>query len=308
MSSSGAAPGAARPSEQDLLDLATEAAWQAGHLLVAERPANLQVALTKTSPTDIVTDMDRRSEESIAAHLLGARPGDGLLGEETGSQGPPGPAPAGQVRWVVDPIDGTVNYLYGLPHWAVSVAAEASGEVVAGVVYAPILGHTWTATAHGPARCDGVPVHASSVTELDQALIATGFGYQATQRAWQGRLVAWLLPQIRDIRRAGAASLDLCAVANGWVDGYYESGLALWDMAAGALIARRAGALVGGLAGAPAGPDMVIAAPPRLFDALETLVRIGLADAREPGGHKPGRRNVASPQPGVSTGGHDDGD
>ena len=298
------------PTDEELLDLATQAAVRAGRLLVEQRPVDLGVAATKTSPTDVVTEMDRRSEELITAHLLGARPGDRVLGEETGEQGRPA-GPGRRVRWIVDPIDGTVNYLYGLAHWAVSVAAEVDGEVVAGVVHAPALGHTWTASAGGPARCDGQPVHVSGCSSVAQALVATGFGYQAGQRAVQGELVARLLPAIRDIRRDGAASLDLCAVASGWVDAYYESGLAPWDMAAGALIARRAGARVGGLAGAPPGPAMVIAAPPGLFGQLETLVATGLAGARavttDPSGHKPGPSSVAPPQPGTTTGGHDDG-
>jgi myo-inositol-1(or 4)-monophosphatase len=302
------------PSYDELLDLATRAAVRAGRFLVEQRPAELAVAATKTSPTDVVTEMDRRCEALIAAELLGARPDDSVLGEEAGEQGvsprASGPVP-GQVRWIVDPIDGTVNYLYGLAHWAVSVAAEVDGRTVAGVVHAPALGHTWTATVATPARRDGQVVRVSACSEVSQALVATGFGYQARQRAVQGALVARLLPLIRDIRRDGAASLDLCAVASGWVDAYYESGLAPWDLAAGALIARRAGARVGGLSGAPPGPAMVIAAPPGLFDQLETLVGGGLpasagaTDRRA--GHKPTASSVAPPQPGATTGGDDDG-
>lgn len=276
--------GGGAPSYDKLLVLARRAAVAAGRLLVEQRPADLEVAATKTSPTDVVTEMDRRSEALVAGQLLAARPADRLLGEEMGERPGHGEATAGQVRWVVDPIDGTVNYLYGLAHWAVSVAAEIDGQVVAGVVHAPLLGHTWTATLDGPARCDDLPVHASARTDIAEALVATGFGYQTTQRATQAQVLTHLLPRVRDIRRAGAASLDLCAVATGWVDAYYESGLAPWDLAAGGLIARRAGALVAGLGGAPPGPDMVIAAPPALFDSLEALVRTGASGSRRSSG------------------------
>jgi myo-inositol-1(or 4)-monophosphatase len=260
-------------SYADLLALADAAAREAGRLLVEQRPAEVTVAATKSSPTDVVTAMDQASERLLRERLLGARPGDGMLGEEGG--GTPGTS---GVRWVVDPIDGTVNYLYGLAHWAVSVAAEVDGVVVAGVVHAPVLGHTWSATLDGPARCDDEPVHASTRTVLAKALVATGFGYAATRRARQAQVLLDVLPVVRDIRRAGAASLDLCAVASGQVDAYYEQGLKPWDLAAGGLVAARAGARVGGLHGGPAGERLVVAAPPALFAQLTAVLESVDAD------------------------------
>ena len=266
---------AADLSAAGLLAVATGAAREAGELL-ALPGGRVSVAATKSSPTDVVTEMDRRSEELIRARILAGRPGDAILGEEGGQTGDTAGAP---VRWVIDPLDGTVNYLYGLPDWAVSIAAEVAGEVVAGAVFVPNRGELFTATRGGggwlesvgagragPAgrvrlRCrPGVP--------LDQALVATGFGYRAARRKVQGEVVAALLPQLRDIRRIGVASVDLCAVAAGRLDGFYERGLNYWDWAAGALIAAEAGAVVGGLNGAPVSSSMTVAAGPGLFGPL----------------------------------------
>lgn len=250
-----------------LLDLAVIAAREAGDLLVRGRPDALRADATKTSPTDVVTEMDRASERLLRDHLLAQRPGDAILGEEGGAS-----AGSSGVRWILDPVDGTVNYLYGLPHWAVSVAAEVDGQVVAGVVHAPVLGHTWTATVDSPARQDGQTVVVSQPGGLPMALLATGFGYTPQRRARQAQVLSGLLPRVRDIRRAGAASVDLCLVASGAVDGYYEQGLKPWDLAAGALIASRAGAVVGGLSGRPAGEAMLLAAPPGIFAELAALL------------------------------------
>jgi myo-inositol-1(or 4)-monophosphatase len=231
---------------------------------------------TKSSPTDVVTEMDRAAEDLIRRRILAARPGDAILGEEGGQVGP-GPGTGrerGDVRWIVDPLDGTVNYLYGLADWSVSIAAEVDGTVTAGVVCAPLRRATYSATLgggawlhsgweDGPRRlaCNpGVP--------LASALVGTGFSYVAEQRALQGAVVGRLLPRIRDIRRAGSAALDLCGVANGLIDAFFEAGLNAWDFAAGGLIAREAGAIVGGLHGEPASPAMTIAAGPGLFEAL----------------------------------------
>lgn len=246
----------------ELLALAESAARVAGSLLVDGRPTRLDVT-TKTTPTDVVTQMDTAAERAVIEALLGARPGDGVLGEE----GDEVPSRTG-VRWIVDPIDGTVNYLYGIPQYAVSIAAEADGQVVAGVVHDPEREETFTATKGGGARLNGRAVRCSAVTDLSQALVATGFGYDSRRRAAQGRVVAHVLPAVRDIRRMGAAALDLAAVACGRVDAFYERGLSPWDLAAGGLIAAEAGARVGGLAGRPAGPDLVVAAPPGLFEQL----------------------------------------
>ena len=177
---------------------------------------------------------------------------------------------------MIDPIDGTVNYLYGLADWAVSIAAEVAGTVVAGVVHLPRHGETFTATLGGGAwlaRGGQAPValRARPGVPLPQALVATGFGYLAARRKIQGEVVAALLPLVRDIRRGGAASVDLCSVAAGRVDAYYERGLNYWDYAAGALIAAEAGAVVAGLSGPPSG-SMTIAAAPALFEELSAAL------------------------------------
>jgi myo-inositol-1(or 4)-monophosphatase len=268
-------------SDETLLELrsvAIGAAREAGELL-ADRAGQVEVAATKSSPTDVVTEMDRRSEELIRSRILAARPADAILGEEGGLIGNTDHAP---VLWVIDPLDGTVNYLYGLHDWAVSIAAEAecgetggkaSREILAGAVYVPLRDELFYAvrglgaflqSGDGdlrPLKCrPGVP--------LDQALIGTGFGYRQERRRVQGEVVAAMLPQVRDIRRIGVASIDLCAVAAGRIDGFYERGLNYWDWAAGALVAAEAGAVVGGLNGDPVSSSMTVAAGPALFGPL----------------------------------------
>jgi myo-inositol-1(or 4)-monophosphatase len=258
----------AGPLEREaLLALAVEVAREAGALLVAGRAGQVTASATKSSPTDIVTAMDQAAEQLIRERLRAARPGDGVLGEEGGGQ-----AGTSGVRWVVDPLDGTVNYLYRLPNWAVSIAAEHGGQVVAGVVHAPALGATYTAVRGGGAARDGRALSGSGVTDLGQALVATGFGYEARRRAAQARVLARVLPRVRDIRRFGAASLDLSAAAEGLVDAFYERGLQPWDLAAGGLVATEAGLCVCGLAGRPAGGDLAVAAPPALFGPLTDLL------------------------------------
>jgi len=258
----------ADPDSRELLAIAVEAALAAGRLL-ASKDGRVSVAATKSSPTDVVTEMDRQAEELIRRHIGAARPGDAILGEEGGQTGD------ASVRWVIDPLDGTVNYLYGLHDWAVSIAAEVSGVIVAGVVFVPVRDELFSATLGGGAWLaaaggagDPRRVRCGPGVPLAQALVATGFGYRAARRKVQGEVVAALLPQVRDIRRAGVASVDLCSVAAGRVDGYYERGLNYWDYAAGGLIAAEAGAVVGGIGGAPASTSMTIAAGPGLFGAL----------------------------------------
>ncbi|MFC5181530.1 inositol monophosphatase family protein [Actinomadura harenae] len=254
-----------------LLELALETAREAARMLVDKRPADLGVADTKSSPTDVVTEMDRASERLITERILAARPRDAFLGEEGGSS-----AGDSGVRWVVDPIDGTVNYLYDLPDWAVSIAAEVDGEAVAGVVEIPRLGETYTAVRGGGAflhTASGVrELKVNTGVPLDRALVATGFGYFPERRAHQGEVVAALLPRVRDIRRSGSCCVDLCSLAAGRVDAYYERGVQAWDVAAGALIVEEAGGRVQGLAGAPVSPDLCIAAAPGLFDALHAVL------------------------------------
>lgn len=257
-----------QPEVQELLVVALDVAHAAARLVVDDRPpGTLDVAATKSSETDVVTVMDQRSEALLVERILAARPHDGLLGEE-------GAARAGTsgVTWVIDPIDGTVNYLYRIPAYAVSVAARVGDEVVAGVVVNPVTGETFSAVRGGGARLDGRPVRANPAPDLSLALVATGFGYSTARRARQAEVLGTVLPRVRDVRRAGAASLDLCGVACGRVDAYYEQGLKPWDLAAGGLIAEEAGAVVAGLQGRPAGEALVVAAPPGLFEPLAALL------------------------------------
>ena len=263
-----------------LLALAESAAREAGVLVRDERPRDLGVAATKSTPTDVVTVMDQRSERLLRDRLLGARPDDGLLGEEGG-----GVDGSSGVTWVVDPIDGTVNYLYGIPAYAVSVAAVTGDpkrpggyDVLVGCVHNPVTGDTWTASRGGGSYLDGERLAVREVDDLGQVLLGTGFGYAASRRAHQAQVVSALLPQVRDIRRIGSGTLDLCAVASRRLDAYFERGLAPWDLAAGELVAREAGALVTGLvtddgAVAPAGADLVVVAAPRLHARLQELLR-----------------------------------
>src|SRR5450631_3990411 len=263
-----------QPLLGELEDLATSAAGAAGRFIVQERPRGLGVLDTKSSINDIVTEMDQQSEALLRAHLLGARPDDAILGEEGGaSQGSSG------ITWVIDPIDGTVNYLYEIPAYCVSVTAVIGDSStpgrwrpVAGAVCNPIGNQIFHARLGGGAyvlQADvDTAITVSAVEVLLQSLVATGFGYRPEVRARQGEVLAAILPEIRDIRRAGSAALDLCAVACGTVDAYYESGLNPWDLAAGWLIASEAGALVSGLNDMAPGEAAVVAAGPGVHRSL----------------------------------------
>ncbi len=248
---------------QELLKLAVTVATEAAELIVERRRGTITVADTKSTATDIVTAVDRESEELIRARVLEARPDDSFLGEEgddiDGTSG---------VRWVVDPIDGTVNYLYDLPTYAVSIAVEQDGVTVAGVVVDAPKGEVFTATLGGGAFLDGKPIQVSDCTSLDRALVGTGFGYDPDRRLVQAEVVQQLIAKVRDIRRIGVGAIDLCYVGCGRLDAVYERGLNPWDYGAGALVASEAGARVGGLNGAPVSPEMSIAATPAVFDAL----------------------------------------
>lgn len=248
----------------ELLDVALDAARRAGALLLDGRPADLGVAGTKSSPVDVVTEMDLASEKLVLELVAARRPEDGYLGEEGAER----PGTSG-VRWVVDPLDGTVNYLYGLPSWAVSVAAELDGRAVVGVVYAPARGELFHAVTGRGAYRDGQPLSARPAPPWGQALIGTGFAYVREVRVRQAEVVLALMPEVRDIRRAGAAAVDLCDVAAGRLDGYYERGLAPWDRAAGCLIAAEAGALVGGRPGHGPDGELTVAAAPGVYEPLQ---------------------------------------
>jgi len=268
----------------ELVRLATSAAQQAGALVRDRRPAGLGVERTKTSPTDVVTVMDHAAEDLLREVLTAQRPGDGVLGEEHGLQ----PGSTGLV-WVVDPIDGTVNYLYGLPTYAVSVAAVRGDPMVpgawsplAGCVHNPETGQTWTASAGRGAWLDGQPLRMGAPPPMERALIATGFGYREARRRGQARVLARLLPQIRDIRRQGSAAIDLCQVASGNVDGYYERGVQAWDVAAAMLVVTEAGGRVSGLEGRPPSPDMIVAAAEPLCGALVAALTAAGAGEDDP--------------------------
>jgi myo-inositol-1(or 4)-monophosphatase len=253
-----------------LAALAERVAREAGALVHDGRPEHVRVAATKSSPTDVVTEMDTAAETLLRARLRQARPHDGLHGEEEGRRtGDSG------VTWLIDPIDGTVNYLYGIGVYAVSVAAvvgdtsrDGAWRPIAGCVHVPPTGETWSAYLGGGAWLDGRRLVAGDPPELSGALVGTGFGYRSGRRARQSRVVADLLPRIRDIRRLGSSSVDLCMLATGRLDGYYERGLNAWDIAASMLVATEAGLTVRGIGGRPPGSAMVVAARPPLVDVL----------------------------------------
>jgi myo-inositol-1(or 4)-monophosphatase len=271
--------GTAQPDlHTELLELARATAEEAALLVGAGRSTAADQVDTKSSPVDVVTAVDRASEALIVRRLLEARPDDGVLGEEGAStEGTSG------VRWVVDPIDGTVNFLYGLPSFAISIAGEVDGRTEVGVVLNVATGEQYTAvrgrgawlTAPGAAA---MQLQGSSPASLSQSLVATGFGYGVEQRRAQGAVVGQLLPEVRDIRRWGCASLDLCAAAAGRVDAYYELDLKPWDHAAGALVAEEAGLVLTGTAGRPFAEPMAVAAAPSVAAALvELLERLDTA-------------------------------
>ena len=276
----------ADPSPRGLLTLAEAAAAEAAAMLAGRRSAGRPgVVATKSSPTDVVTEADRTAEAMITARILAERPADRILGEEGGLSESAGAGGESNVRWIVDPLDGTVNYLYGLPDFAVSIAAEVGGVIVAGVVHAPQRGEVFTAIAGQGAwlRATGQPpvrLRCNEGVHLARALVATGFGYAAARRKVQGEVVAALLPRVRDIRRAGSAAVDLCSVAAGRVDAYYERGVNYWDFAAGGLVATEAGATLAGLSGRPPGSDLTIAAPQPLFGELHDQL-LGLHPERD---------------------------
>jgi myo-inositol-1(or 4)-monophosphatase len=261
----------------DLLGLAERAAEGAVALLVHGRTHALATVRSKSTATDMVSEMDHAAEEAIRAVLLGARPDDGFLGEETGLR----PGTSG-LTWVVDPLDGTTDYLYDHPGWNVSIACREDGAAqegtIAAVVAIPQLGETFTATRGGGTRRNGQPVACSTIDALPAAHCATGFAYDPERRRRQATVLTAVLPRIRDVRRMGAAANDLCSVACGRVDAYWERGLGPWDVAAGALVAREAGATVLGDDGGAG--SLVVAAGPGIFATLhDLLVDSGAADA-----------------------------
>lgn len=251
-----------------LADLAERLATEAGRRLERAVTAERTLVETKTTGTDMVTETDRATEAFLVDGLLAARPDDTVLGEEgadrSGTSG---------VTWVIDPIDGTTNFVYGIPGFNVSVAAEIDGTVVAGVVVDPLHGEVFRAVLGGGATRNGVAIRVNALTDLAMALVATGFGYDPDRRRRQAEVLTSVLPVVRDIRRLGAAATDLCWVACGRVDAYFEKGLQAWDYAAGGLVAAEAGAVVSDLDGGPTSSAFTLAAPPGIVDALRTVLR-----------------------------------
>lgn len=254
--------------QRELLGLATDLALQAGRLACDGRAERgIAATSTKSSATDMVTEFDKANETLIVGGILGVRPDDAIIGEE----GTDSPGTSG-VDWLIDPIDGTTNFLYGLPGWAVSIAARTAEGTQVGVVYVPTTDELFTATASGGAFLNGRPIRCSATDDLSLALVATGFSYQADRRARQAQRVAALLPRVRDLRRFGAAAADLCNLAAGRVDVYFEQWLGPWDLAAGELVAREAGCITGGIDGGDVRPDSVLAANPALFGPMQQLI------------------------------------
>lgn len=261
------------PSPLELRDIARTIAVEAGELIARRRAEGVQIAASKSTSIDVVTFADRESEEFIKSRLAALRPEDAFFGEESG-----GANGASGLTWIVDPIDGTVNYLYGIPQYAVSIAVvegEANPETwnqLAGAVVNPIAGEVFTAARGHGAFLGNQQLHVNNESLLGHSLVATGFAYSSELRSAQAQVLTHLLPQVRDIRRAGAASLDLCSVAAGRVDAYFERDTKPWDYAAGSLIVREAGGIVAGLGGRCEGPDMILASNRSLFGQLESLL------------------------------------
>lgn len=252
------------------LGTAWRAGWEAGLFLRDERPIDLTID-TKSTPTDVVSAMDRGAEQIIVETILERFPEDGFLGEEGGER----PSASGR-RWIVDPLDATVNYLYGMPLWGVSIALEDTDGTALGVVVLPALDQAYVAVrGHGAWRVErgiATALTGSSATNLGQAMVVTGFGYSAERRVRQAEVVMRIIGEVRDIRRTGCAVIDFCWLAEGRADGYYEYGLNPWDHAAASLVCREAGVVVTGLDGGDDLDPAFVAAAPAIIDQLRALL------------------------------------
>lgn len=270
-----------------LLDLAIEVARAAGtQALEGRRQRGARAGDTKSTLTDEVTEHDRAAEQLIIERILSARPDDAVMGEEGGSVGG-----TSGYTWLLDPIDGTTNFVYDLPSWCTSVAVATDEGTVAGAVYVPVTDELYAARHGAGATLDGRTIRCSERAEVHLALVATGFGYRAEIRQAQASRVAALIGEIRDVRRLGSAAIDLCHVASGRVDAYYEEHLNAWDAAAGVLIAAEAGAVATDLRGGPARPEELLVSAPALHaDLLELLRRIDGAEQGDVGVGTPSDR------------------
>jgi len=254
-------------AHDDLLAIATRAARAAGELLLERYGGRATGLASKTSRTDLVSDTDREAEALILGALRDARPADAIVSEEGGgSEGGSG------VRWLVDPLDGTINYLWRIPQWSVSVAALDGAGPLVGVVHDPLRDETFAAARGAGARMGDAPLRMGAGPALGEALVGTGFHYRAQERARQAERLVRVLPAVRDVRRFGSAAIDLAWVAAGRLDGYFETGLNPWDWAAGRLLVAEAGGVVEELPGSGGGPGGVVAAGPALIGPLRALL------------------------------------
>ncbi len=251
----------------ELLEAASTLARRAGIMALIGRRGGLSEVESKSSITDMVTEFDRASELLVCEGLLRSRPDDTIVGEEgashTGSSG---------ITWFIDPIDGTTNFLYSLPNWSVSIGATDEHGALVGAVYIPAIDEMFTAVRGGGAKLNDSPIHCTTTSDLSRALVGTGFSYSAARRTIQSQRVSRMIHLVRDVRRFGAASIDLCYVACGRLDAYFEENLAPWDIVAGELIAREAGCRSGNFAGQEVTAAQVLVSAPALFDELVTLI------------------------------------
>ena len=255
------------PQAADLLALAVDIANEAAAVVAKYAAERTYVVETKSTPTDLVTEADRETEALIVRRVLSARPGDGLLGEEGANR-----EAASGIRWVIDPIDGTTNFVYGIPAYSVSIGVERDGKMVAGVVHDVALGHSYTAALGGGAHMNGHSIHTSGKTDLSTALMGIGFAYDPARRDTQAHFYDRVMLDIRDVRRMGSAALDLCRVACGQLDGYFEFQLNPWDIAAGGIIVCEAGGVTTGFHGRTFEEGYVLAATPALAAPMQAVL------------------------------------
>jgi myo-inositol-1(or 4)-monophosphatase len=252
---------------EEILTLAVTAAHRAGELLLDHYSRAATGVDAKSTPTDLVSDADRNAERSIKEIIASERPDDGFMAEETG-----GEAAQSDITWIIDPLDGTVNFLFRIPTWCVSIAVRQGADLIAGVVHDPNRGETFTARKGAGATLNGVRIRVGAQDELSQALVGTGFAYDSATREVQAAVVQRVLPRVRDIRRGGSAALDLAYIACGRLDGFYEAHMMEWDKAAGILLIEEAGGVVSSLEDPSGISDGVIAANPHLHPQLQSLV------------------------------------
>ncbi len=257
----------ADPQAADLLALAVDIANEAAAVVAKYAAERTYIVETKSTPTDLVTEADRETEALIVRRILSARPGDGLLGEEGANR-----ESSSGVRWVIDPIDGTTNFVYGIPAYSVSIGVERDGQLIAGVVHDVALGHSYTAALGGGAHMNGHSIQPSGKTDLATALMGIGFAYDPARRDTQAHFYDRVMLDIRDVRRMGSAALDLCRVACGQLDGYFEFQLNPWDIAAGGIIVREAGGITTGFHGRTFEEGYVLAATAALAAPMQAVL------------------------------------